>query len=161
MDRLIDTNILVYRVDPRDPLKQQIAHDVLRDGLSEDSIALPHQAVTEFVAAVSRPCPDLDGAPLLPMADALVEAESLTRQFRVIYPDARVLTSALYGCATYRLSWFDAHLWACAECFGFVEIISEDFEHGRHYGKVCIVDPFVDGSSHIQQLPPLYSPGSR
>ena len=53
MDRLIDTNILVYRIDPRDPLKQQIANELLRDGLLDDSIVLPHQAVIEFVAAAS------------------------------------------------------------------------------------------------------------
>lgn len=156
MDRLIDTNILVYRVDPRDPIKRQIAHDLLRDGLAEDSVALPHQAVIEFVAAVSRPCPDLDGEPLLPLADALLEAESLTRQFRMLYPDAHVLSTALYGCATYRLSWFDAHLWAYAECFGLAEIVSEDFQHGRHYGKVRIANPFLAGFGQVQELPPLY-----
>lgn len=156
MDRLIDTNILVYRVDPRYPVKQQTARDLLRDGLAEDSVALPHQAVIEFVAAASRPCPDLDGEPLLPLADALLEAESLTRQFRVLYPDAHVLSTALYGCATYRLSWFDAHLWAYAECFGLAEILSEDFQHGRHYGNVRIVNPFLSGSGQVQELPPLY-----
>jgi predicted nucleic acid-binding protein len=154
--RLIDTNILVYRVDPRDRLKQQIAHDLLRDGLSEDSVVLPHQAVIEFVAAASRPCRDLDGEPLLPLADALLEAESLTRQFRVLYPDAHVLKNAMYGCATYGMSWFDAHLWAYAQCFGLAEILSEDFEHGRHYGNVRVVDPFIAGSGQVQDLPPLY-----
>jgi len=47
VDRLIDTNILVYRIDPRDPLKRQIARDLLRDGLFNDSLVLPHQAVIE------------------------------------------------------------------------------------------------------------------
>lgn len=158
MDRLIDTNILVYRIDPRDPLKQQIAHDALRDGLLDDSVVLPHQAVIEFVAAASRPCRDLDGEPLLPLGDALLEAESLTRQFRMLYPDQRVMTTAMYGCATYGLSWFDAHLWAYAECFALPEILSEDFQHGRHYGKVRIVNPFLAGSGQIQELPALYSP---
>jgi predicted nucleic acid-binding protein len=154
--RLIDTNILVYRVDPRDRLKQRIAHDLLRDGLAEDSVVLPHQAVIEFVAAASRPCRDLDGAPLLPLADALLEAESLTRQFQLLYPDAHVLKNAMYGCATYGMSWFDAHLWAYAQSFGLAEILSEDFEHGRHYGNVRIVNPFLAGPGQVQELPPLY-----
>jgi predicted nucleic acid-binding protein len=154
--RLIDTSILVYRIDPRDRLKQQVAHDLLRDGLATDSIVLPHQAVIEFVAAASRPNRDLDGEPLLPLADALLEAESLAQQFRVVYPDQHVLRNALYGCATYGLSWFDAHLWAYAQCFGFTEILSEDFQHGRHYGNVRIVNPFLAGSGQVQELPPLY-----
>jgi predicted nucleic acid-binding protein len=63
----------------------------------------------------------------------------------------------MYGCATYGLSWFDAHLWAYAECFALAEILSEDFQHGRHYGKVRIVNPFPAGSGRIQELPALYS----
>ena len=156
MARLIDTNVLVYRVDPRDPAKQRIAHDVLRAGLIDDSLVLPHQAIVEFVAAVSRPRSDLGGQPLLPRAEALLEAEALASQFRVVYPNADVLTTALRGCATYQLPWFDAHLWAYAECFGLTEIISEDFEHGRHLGRVRIFDPFLVASDQVRELPALY-----
>lgn len=156
MARLIDTNILVYRIDPRDRFKQRIAQELLREGLLENSVVLPHQAVIEFVAAASRPCRDLDGEPLLPLGDALLEAESLTRQFHVLYPDAHVLTTAMYGCATYGMSWFEAHLWAYAQCFGLGEIISEDFQHGRHYGNVRVVNPFLAGSDQVRELPALY-----
>jgi predicted nucleic acid-binding protein len=60
---LIDTNILVYRYDPRFPEKQTIARDVLRQGIAADSIRVPHQAIIEFVAAVTRPL--ISGRPLL------------------------------------------------------------------------------------------------
>lgn len=40
--------------------------------------------------------------------------------------------------AAYELSWFDAHLWAYAE----PRLLSEDFEHGRLFGTVEVVDPF-------------------
>lgn len=43
----------------------------------------------------------------------------------------------------YGLSWFDAHLWAYAEYFGLDTLLSEDFQAGRIYGSVRIVDPFV------------------
>ena len=154
--RLIDTNLLVYRFDPRDPVKQQIATDILRTGLAGGSAVLAHQSVLEFVAAVSRPNRDLSGEPILARADALLEAESLARQFPVLYPDEEVLSTALRGCATYRLAWFDAHLWAYAERFGLPEILSEDFEHGRHYGKVRVVNPFLGAPGSVQELPVLY-----
>ncbi len=154
---LIDTNILVYRFDPRDPVKQRMAAELLRRGLADDTLVLPHQAIIEFVAAVTRPRPDLGGTPLLHQADALLEAESLLLQFRVLYPDRDVLTTALRGVATYGLSWFDAHLWAYAEVFGVAEIMSEDFEHGRHYGSVRVNNPFLAASDQVQELPPLYS----
>jgi len=154
---LIDTNVLVYRFDPRHPVKQRLARDLLRAGLSDDSLVLPHQAVLEFVAAVSRPRRDLDGAPLLSREDAFREAESMLAQFRTLYPGPEVLATALRGAAAYGLPWFDAHLWAYAEACGIPEILSEDFEHGRHYGGVRLRDPFLAAAGGVQELPALYS----
>ncbi|HEY2415685.1 MAG TPA: hypothetical protein VGI40_25805 [Pirellulaceae bacterium] len=55
MAALVDTNILVYRFDPRFPEKQQIATALLREGLVSDSLRIPHQAIVEFIAATTRP----------------------------------------------------------------------------------------------------------
>ncbi len=66
MASLVDTNILVYRFDARDPVKQRRAREVLRNGLVDDNVVLAHQCIVEFVAAVSRPREELAGAPLLP-----------------------------------------------------------------------------------------------
>jgi predicted nucleic acid-binding protein len=52
---LVDTNIMVYRFDPRFPEKQSIASELLRRGIDEDSIRILQQAIVEFVAAVTRP----------------------------------------------------------------------------------------------------------
>lgn len=137
---LVDTNILLYRFDPRDPRKQAIATDFLRTGIENDTIRVAHQAIVEFVAAVTRP---LGGeAPLLEPPDACREAEELLRQFEIIYPNELVVRGALRGAAAYRLSWFDAHMWAYAEFHGLDRLVSEDFEHGRLYGTVRVVDPF-------------------
>jgi predicted nucleic acid-binding protein len=138
---LIDTNVLVYRFDARFPEKQKIATTVLRDGLKQDSIRIPHQALVEFVAAVGRV--RVGRGPLLSSSDARREAEEMLSQFTVLYPDAPLFRSALRGMAAYGLSWFDAHLWAYAEHYGLPELISEDFEHGRMYGSVRIVNPFL------------------
>jgi predicted nucleic acid-binding protein len=61
------------------------------------------------------------------------------------------------GVATYHMSWFDAHLWAHAEVHGVPEILSEDFEHGRHYGRVRVTDPFLRAAGGVGELPALYS----
>ena len=157
MARLVDTNVLVYRFDPRDPAKQQIARDVLRSELIPGTLVLPHQAILEFVAAVIRPRPDLGGAPLLSRAQALLEAEDLITQFPVVYPNPDVLRTALRGAAAFQFSWFDAHLWAYAEVYGLAEILTEDFDHGRHYGRVRAVDPFLVAADSVHELPPLYA----
>jgi predicted nucleic acid-binding protein len=139
---LVDTNVLVYRFDPRDPRKQRIATELLRVGIADGSLRLPHQAIVEFVAATTRRLPD--GTRLLEPADARWEAEELLSQFEVLYPDAALVRLALRGAAAYRLSWFDAHLWAYAEHFGLSELLSEDFQHDRVYGSVRVADPFGD-----------------
>lgn len=138
---LVDTNILVYRFDPRFPDKQRIAQDVLRRGIASRSLRVPHQALVEFVAATSRPLPG--GGALLTGEEARREAEEMLAQFDVLYPDEQVLRMALRGAAAYQLSWFDAHLWAYAECNGIGELLSEDFQHGRLYGAVQVRNPFI------------------
>ncbi|HET7264482.1 MAG TPA: PIN domain-containing protein [bacterium] len=138
---LVDTNILVYRFDARFPARQKIATEILRRGIAEDSIRVPHQAIMEFVAAVTRPLGS--AAPLLPAQDAVREAEEMLTQFTVLYPDEMLLRTALRGAVAYQLSWFDAHLWAYAEHFGLSELVSEDFEQDRLYGSVRAVNPFL------------------
>ena len=138
---LVDTNVLVYRVDSRDAAKQAIATDLLRRAITDRAIALPHQALVEFVAATTRFRPEL-GGPLLAREEAFRETETLLLLAPVLYPNAQVVRTALRGTAVFGLSWFDAHLWAYAEIFGLPEIWSEDFEHGRRYGTVRVVDPF-------------------
>lgn len=138
---LVDTNILVYRFDPRFPTKQAIARDVLRKGLAEDKARIPHQVLLEFISVVTRV--RSGSKPLLETEEARHETEELMVQFPVLFPNAPLLRTTLQGAAAYQLSWFDAHLWAYAEHYGLEEIVSEDFEHGRLYGSVRIRNPFL------------------
>lgn len=141
MASLVDTNVLVYRFDHRFHRKQRIATDLLRRGIGEDTLRVPHQAIVEFVAVVTRPLGD--GAPLLPPEEARREAEEMLDQFVVLYPNETLLRTALRGAAAYQLSWFDAHLWAYAEHYGLTELYSEDFQHDRLYGTVRALNPFL------------------
>jgi predicted nucleic acid-binding protein len=140
---LVDTNILVYRFDARFPEKQAAAGDLLRKGLTEDAVRIPHQALLEFVAVVTRV--RAGSRSLLAPDEARRETEELVAQFPVLFPNAALVRTALQGAAAYQLSWFDAHLWAYAEHYGLEEIVSEDFEHGRLYGSVRIRNPFRRG----------------
>jgi predicted nucleic acid-binding protein len=138
---LVDTNVLVYRFDSRFPEKQKRAAEILRRGIVEDSVRLPHQAIMEFVAAVTRP---IGGRMILKSTDALREAEEFLKQFTVLYPNEAILRNAIRGCAAYQLNWFDAHLWSYAEHYGLAEILTEDLQHERLYGSVRVVNPFID-----------------
>jgi predicted nucleic acid-binding protein len=139
---LVDTNILVYRCDARDPAKRNIASDILRAGAASNELRLPHQAMVEFVNVVTKA--RSGGQPLLPPEEAWRQAEDLLNEFPVLYPNESVFRTALLGMPAYRFSWYDAHIWAYAEHYGLSEILSEDFEHGRRYGTVRIRNPFVE-----------------
>lgn len=140
MAALVDTNVLVYRFDDRFPRKQKVAVEILRRGIAEDSLRLPHQAIVEFVAAVTRP---IRGHAILSQSDALREAEEFLKQFTVLYPNEAIVRYAVRGCAAYQLNWFDAHMWSYAEHYGLSEILTEDLQHDRLYGAVRVVNPFL------------------
>lgn len=142
MASLVDTNILVYRCDPREPRKRETARKLLRDGIVHNSLQIPHQALLEFVSVVTRVGPD--GRSILPREEAWRQAEDFMAEIPVLYPNAQVVRTALRGMAAYQLPWFDAHLWAYAEHYGLPEILTEDFEHGRLYGSVRVRNPFLE-----------------
>jgi predicted nucleic acid-binding protein len=139
---LVDTNILVYRCDPRDLAKRDAARLLLRRGELSGDFRIAHQSLVEFVNSVIR---SRGGkSPLMTREDAARQAELFMTEFPVIYPNEQVFRTALRGMATYRLPWYNAHLWAYAEHYGLPEILSEDFEHGRWYGTVRVRNPFVE-----------------
>lgn len=160
MASLVDTNVLVYRHDPRERSKQLRATELLEAGIGSDSLCIAHQSILEFVSVVSRPSPALADRSLMSLGEALLEAESLMRQFTVLFPSPDVLHTAIRGTMLYGLPWFDAQIWAMAEVNGLEEILSEDFQHGRHYGRVRVVNPFLRGPG-VEELPALYGPGPR
>lgn len=141
MAALVDTNVLVYRHDPRFPAKQNRATEILRRGIADNSLRVPHQAIVEFVAVMTRPLGN--DRPLLTRDEAVRESEELLHQYDVLYPNEQIVRTALRGMAAYQLSWFDAHLWAYAEHYGLDELLSEDFQDGRQYGTVRVTNPFA------------------
>ncbi len=141
MASLVDTNILIYVFDRRDRHKQRIASELLDRGIRERSLRVAHQSLIEFVSVVTRR--RAGGVPLLEPSEAWRETEEMLTVFEILYPNEAVVRTALRGSALYQLPWYDAHLWAYAEHYGLSEIISEDFAHGRRYGTVKIVNPFL------------------
>src|SRR5580692_7412269 len=92
---LVDTNILVYRCDPIDPEKSAKASNLLRQGLAAKELYLPHQALIEFVNAVTKP--RTRGRSLLSPEETLRQAEDLLNEFPVLYPNEKVFRIALLG----------------------------------------------------------------
>jgi len=130
----------VYRLDPRDPRKQRRARDLLASGARDRNLFVPHQSVVEFYNALTRRRGREQ--PLLARDDARRQVEDLLLEFTILYPTEELVRTALDGVAAHGLPWYDAHLWAYAVVHGKPEILSEDFQDGRIYGTVRVVNPF-------------------
>jgi len=136
---LVDTNILVYCYDRRDPRKRGIARELVDRGVAERSIRASYQAVIEFYAVVTR---EIHGHRILDNVSATRATEEWLAVLDILYPTDEIVRDAMRATVVYQLSWYDALMWAYAELNGLTEIISEDFQHGRLYGRVRIVNPF-------------------
>jgi predicted nucleic acid-binding protein len=142
MTWLADTNVLVCRYDHRFADKQRKATTLLRGGIEHGDGRLCWQTLVEFGGLGSRPLRP-DGHRLFDRPALLQEIDALTQQFPVLWPDAEVLRQATRGAALYQLPWLDAVIWAHAERWGCEVLYSEDFQHGRRYGSVKVVNPFA------------------
>lgn len=131
----IDTNVLVYTDDPRDPVKQLRAVEVVRDGLRKRTGAVSLQVLQEyFISATAK----LKLAPDL--AKRRVEA------FARLYVIEPTLTDILAAIDLHRLnhvSFWDALILRSAKQAGCGVLLTEDLKHGQVIDGVRIVNPFL------------------
>ncbi len=134
--RFLDTNILVYAMDPADRRKQKIAQTLLTKAQAQKDGAVSIQVLTEFSNVMlnkfHRPS-DIVGATVSAFANNLFFVE----------PSVRHLTRALEIHAFCQISIWDALVVAAAEAGGCDAILSEDFSDGQRYCGILAEDPFA------------------
>ena len=133
-----DTNVLVYLFDADSPEKQSRARDALRERLESGAVVVSTQVLQEFFVAVTRKL-----ARPLP-AD---EAEAALRRLMdlpVVQVDPDQILAAAATSRRDRISFWDALILTAASAAGCQEVLSEDLQHGRSFGRLRIVDPFRD-----------------
>lgn len=131
----VDTNVLIYVRDPRDPVKQQRAVQ-LTTGLSDG--ALLWQVACEFVAASRKLAPFG-----FTQAQAWREVERLRVIWKLILPSDNVLTRAEQLTATQNLSFWDAMILAACMEGSITRLYTEDFDNSlKQATGVEIVNPF-------------------
>jgi predicted nucleic acid-binding protein len=131
----VDTNIVLYVQDPRDPRKQEIAAALIRS--LEDGVLL-WQVACEYVAA-SRKLAGLG----FNAAAAWRNIDELRRYWPTAMPTRAVLARAQELMESQSISFWDALL--CAACLEVkvTRLYSEDFSHQARVGGLEIVNPFV------------------
>ena len=131
----VDTNILIYARDPRDPAKQTIAASLL-SSLTDG--ALLWQVACEYIAASRK---------LEPFGydrtQALADVADMREAWEIILPTWSVMDRAMRLLTRYQLSFWDALIIsACLEA-GVTRLYSEDFDASAQAEGLEIVNPFV------------------
>ncbi len=133
MKAFFDTNILVYAATS-DPKRQKAVDCLRRRGLASV------QVLNEFVHVARRKLhhdwPQIELALRL-FRDSLDEVVPVT----INTHSAAVLLARDHG-----PSFFDALIIAAAIEAGCDTLYSEDMQHGRAFGGLSIVNPFLDGA---------------
>jgi predicted nucleic acid-binding protein len=137
---LIDTNVLVYAHDPGEPTKHARAVQTLELLLTLGVGCVSTQVLLEFVSATTK-----GRRPLLPLADALRQAELIADSFLVLEVTKLVTLEGLRGVRQHSLGLFDAQVWATAKLNQVPTVFTEDFTDGRRLEGVRFVNPLKAG----------------
>jgi len=131
----VDTNVLVYAHDPRDPEKQAIAVSLIE---SLTSAALLWQVACEYVSASKK---------LEPFGYDREQAWQDVRELRLVWavelPSWEVMDRAQHLLHQYSLSYWDAMIVAACLEAGVARLYSEDFSGHDKIDKLEVVNPFA------------------
>jgi predicted nucleic acid-binding protein len=130
----LDTNILVYSVDLDAGPKHETAIEIFRL-VTPDNCVLSLQSLSEFFAAVTR-------KKLMPIDDATAQLDDWQQFFPVVAFAATTFRRAVKAVKRYKLSFWDAMLWATVREAGARILLSEDFQDGQLLDGVRIANPF-------------------
>lgn len=135
---LIDTNVLVYAYDRREPEKQRQAIHVLEQLQLTQSGCMSVQCLAEFFRVVNR-----GSQPILSYEMALTQLAALADAWPVFNLTAMVVIEAARGMGSHQLSYWDAQIWATAHLNQIPVIFSEDFAPNTTREGVHFVNPFA------------------
>ncbi len=133
----LDTNILVYSVEPAADARFSIASDIM-DRAPHCDCPIALQAISEFYVAVIR-------KRKLTVLEAAAQANDWLVAFTPMAASAVAIRMALRCAAEGRASYWDALLAATAAEAGCHAILSEDMANGSVLFGVRIVNPFAGG----------------
>ncbi len=111
----LDTNLLVYLFANEDPGRQQVAEALYLQTAAEGSTVISTQVLQEFA------------------------------EHHVVLVTPRMVLQAASRSASEQLSIWDALIVEAALAGGCRTLYSADFQHGRAFGPLRVVDPFRGG----------------
>jgi predicted nucleic acid-binding protein len=132
----VDTNVLLYSLDARDPQKQSQAAAWMDCLWASGAGRLSWQVLNEFYANAVRKLGTAHGD-----ARSVVSLLSKWRPGGVSF---ELVERAWHWMDKAQLTYWDAMILASAERQGCSVLLSEDFQTGRSYGAIRAVNPFLE-----------------
>ena len=130
----LDTNVLVYSIDGKDPAKQVVARGIVVSAVRGGGFLISAQVLNEF-----------SNIALLKLKLSVEEVRKFVSFFSrigVVSLESRWTDAALLLKQRYETQFFDSLLLAAAQENGCDEILTEDLNDGQMYGSVKAVNPF-------------------
>ena len=137
-----DSNILVYAADPSGGERRVRSADLVARAMRGRGCTQPLQALCEFFNVITRKA----GVEAAAAAELVV---AWSAAMRVEGARAEDLDAAMRAVIDYRLSFWDAMLWATVRRVGVRLLITEDFQDGRVLEGVRFVNPFLPANDAL------------
>lgn len=131
----VDTNILIYARDPREPIKQALATSLLSSMI--DGVLL-WQVACEYIAA-SRKLERFG----YDRMQALADVADMRQAWKTVLPTWSVMDKAIHLLTKYQLSFWDGLIISARLEAGVTRLYSEDFDASAQAEGLEIVNPFI------------------
>ena len=132
----IDTNILVYSQDQFDPVKQKKCRSLLETLVDDFQGVISTQVLQEFYVNVRRRA----AHPISRREARSVLEDYMT--WEVVVNTGDSILSAVELERRHHLSFWDALIVQAAIASGADRLVSEDFQNGRRFGHLRVLNPF-------------------
>ena len=131
----LDTNILIYAVDSRDPVKQDKAIDLLHRCMRDGSGVISTQVVQEYASvAIGK---------LHQNVNVVIAEVALLESLEVVQLTPALIRRGLELHARHGVHFWDALILAAAELARCTRLWSEDFSPGSIYGMLRVENPLA------------------
>ena len=131
----VDTNVLLYTFDSKNPQKQQRAREWIGSLWDKQSGRLSWQVLNEFYVNALRK--------LNVNESEAREVVSLYSVWRPLALDFVTVERAWHWRDKTQTPYWDSLILASAEQLGCAWLLSEDFQNGRKFAAVTVIDPFT------------------
>jgi predicted nucleic acid-binding protein len=135
----LDTNVLVYLFANEDPERQQVAEHLYMQTAADGSTVISTQVLQEFYSVATG-----NMRAVIKPATALLALQEFA-EHHVVQVTPQTVMKAASRSASDQLSFWDALIVEAALAGGCRTLYSEDFQHGRAFGPLRVVDPFRAG----------------